>query len=246
VLVPFGWRSVYALLGLIGIGLLLPLIWLKETIPHARRRAAACRARARAGAALRPSAVALLPASVGPVMSVMVFNLSALPRVYDVSFGVTGVGFALLFALHGTGIVVGQLVNRRLIPVFGTVPAMLVANGMLILSAALMVLFTLVGWINAYLMTTMLILFATGYLVVFSNASALVLDPHGDIAGFAAAVFGVASQIGAAIIVSVLVIFAGGSALAYSFLLLCVCVATFASSPGGTCATAMARDQALL
>lgn len=229
VLVPFGWRAVYALLGLIGIGLLLPLIWLRETIPHrsadALRPVVLWRGLVRVFAHPQSRYFLLLS---GPVMAVMVFNLSALPRVYDVSFGVTGVGFALLFALHGTGIVVGQLVNRRMIPILGTVPAMLVANGILILSAALMVLFTLAGWINAYLMTAMLILFATGYLVVFSNASALVLDPHGEIAGFAAAVFGVTSQIGAALIVSVLVVFAGGSALAYSFLLLCVCVATFA------------------
>jgi len=228
VLVPFGWRSVYALLGVIGIGLLLPLIWLRETIPNrsadALRPGVLWRGLVRLFAHPQSRYFLLLSA---PVMSVMVFNLSALPRVYDVSFGVTGVGFALLFALHGTGIVVGQLVNRRMIPIFGTVPAMLVASGILILSAALMVLFSLVGWISAYLMTAMLILFATGYLVVYSNASALVLDPHGEIAGFAAAVFGVVSQIGAAIIVSVLVVFAGGSALAFSFLLLCVCVVTF-------------------
>ena len=92
------------------------------------------------------------------------------------------------FALHGTGIVVGQLVNRRMIPIFGTVPAMLVASGILILSAALMVLFSLVGWISAYLMTAMLILLFSqlGYLVVYSiRVRARLLDPHGEIAGFA-------------------------------------------------------------
>jgi MFS transporter, DHA1 family, multidrug resistance protein len=228
VLVPFGWRAVYVMLGLIGIGLILPLIWLRETIAH------------RSQDALRPDVLMqrlkrlfVHPQSryflllSGLVMSIMVFNLSALPRVYDISFGVTGVGFAVLFALHGTGIIVGQLINRRLIPVLGTVPAMLVANAVMILSAALMLGFTMAGVISAYLMSAMLVLFATGYLVVFSNASAMVLDPHGDIAGFAAAFFGVFSQIGAAVIVSVLVLVAGGSALAYTAVLLCVCVASF-------------------
>lgn len=228
VLVPFGWRAVFAALALLGVALLLPLLAFRETIakpsPDAMRPSV-LRARL-VRLFVHPQSRYFLLLS-GLVMSIMVFNLSALPRVYDISFGVTGVAFALLFALHGTGIVVGQLINRRLIPVLGTVPAMLVANAVLILSAALMLTFTLAGLINAYLMSALLVLFATGYLVVFSNASALVLDPHGDIAGFAAAVLGVASQIGAAMIVSGLVVIAGGSALAYTTVLLCVCSATF-------------------
>ncbi len=227
-LVPFGWRAVFAALALLGLALLLPLLAFRETI--ARTSPDAMRPSVLRAGLVRlfhhPQSRYFLLLS-GLVMSIMVFNLAALPRVYDVSFGIAGGTFAILFALHGTGIVVGQLLNRRLIPVFGTVPAMLVANGVLILSAAAILLLSLTGLISAYLMSALLVPFVAGYLVVFSNGSALVLDPHGDIAGFAAAVLGVASQIGAAVIVSVLVLFAEGSPVAYSLLLLGVCVLTF-------------------
>ena len=229
VLVPFGWRGVFGALALLGVALLLPLLFFRETIAQTSRdatRPAILRARL-VRLFVHPQSRYFLLLS-GLVMSTMVFNLSALPRIYDVSFGVTGVAFALLFALHGTGIVVGQLINRRLIPILGTVHAMMVANAVLILSSALMMMLTLAGVMGAYLMSALLVLFSTGYLVVFSNASALVLDPHGDIAGFAAAVLGVASQICAAIIVSILVVVAGGNALSYTIVLLSICLITFA------------------
>lgn len=224
----FGWRAVFVLLGILGLALLLPLLWMRETLaersPHAMRPAV-MRARIIRLFA-HPQSRYFLLLSV-PVMAIMVFNLSALPRVYDLSFGVTGVAFALLVALHGVGIVIGQLTNRRLIPIFGTVPAMLAANVVLLVSAGLILAFTLAGWISAYLMTGLLIFFTLGYLVMFSNSAAMVLDPHGDIAGFAAAVFGVVSQIGAALLVTLLVVFAGGSVLAYTLVLLGICSVTF-------------------
>ena len=66
VLVPFGWRSVYALLGVIGIGLLLPLIWLRETIPTdlPMRCARACCGAGWCGSSRTPQS-RYFPASVG-------------------------------------------------------------------------------------------------------------------------------------------------------------------------------------
>jgi MFS transporter, DHA1 family, multidrug resistance protein len=229
VLVPFGWRSIFVVLALLGVVLLVPLVWMRETLAVPSREATRP---AVMGAGLvrlftqRQSRYFLLLSML--IMSIMVFNLASLPRVYDVSFGVTGLVFALFFAVHGTGIIIGQAVNRRIIPLLGTVRAMLIANAVLIVSAGMMLGLTLAGLINVYVMSALLVLFATGYLVILSNAIALVLDPHGEIAGFAASVFGVTSQIGAAAIVSVLVIPVGGSVLGYSVTLLSICLATFA------------------
>ena len=65
---------------MIGIGLLLPLIWLRETIPEPICRCAApgrAVARAWCGSFAHPQSRYFLLLSA-PVMSVMVFNLSAL------------------------------------------------------------------------------------------------------------------------------------------------------------------------
>jgi len=74
------------------------------------------------------------------------------------------------------------------------------------------------------LITCLLILFATSYLVVYSNAAAMVLDPHGEVAGFATALYGFASMIGSSSIVSGLVVFNGGSLVSWAGSLLAVCL----------------------
>lgn len=163
------------------------------------------------------------------IMASMLLILSAVPRIYETAFGLTGISFAMFFAFHGVGIIIGQFANRALIRTIGIVNSMLVANMVLLVASLLILGFTQAGMINAYLMTALFILFATSYLVVYSNAAAMVLDPHGDIAGFSAALYGFVSQIGAAVIVSVLVVVTGDSIAAFAGALLTICLASMGS-----------------
>ena len=78
------------------------------------------------------------------------------------------------------------------------------------------------------LITGLLILYATSYLVVYSNAAAMVLDPHGEVAGFATALYGFASMIGSSTIVSALVLFNGGSMISWAASLLAICLVCLA------------------
>ncbi len=226
---PFGWRAVFGVLtGFAGL-LLLVLIWLPETIPakvpDSMRPAVFVRRIGRIVA--HPQSRHFLIVSA-VVMSAMLLILSAYPRIYDTQFGIRGSVFALFFASHGIGIIVGQTANRRLIPRLGIVRTMAIANGVLILAAALILAVGVAGIANPWLMTALAILFATSYLIVFSNASAMVLDPHGDIAGFTAAVYGFASQIGSSVIVSALVVFVGNSVPVFGAVLLAICLVCFA------------------
>lgn len=223
---PFGWRAIFIALSLFAVGLLLVLTRLPETLPQ------------RAPDALRPSifierAGRLLtePQSrhflvVSAVsMSSMLLILTVAPRLYDIHFGITGLAFALFFASHGLGIVIGQTANRRLIPRLGLLKTTILANGILILAALMMLATVLVGAMNAYVMTALAILFATSYLIVYSNAAALVLDPHGSIAGFTAAFYGFVSQIGSAVLVSTLVVLIGDSLVGFTVALTLICLA---------------------
>ncbi|MCC0039495.1 MAG: hypothetical protein H6893_11035, partial [Brucellaceae bacterium] len=106
------------------------------------------------------------------------------------------------------------------------VNAMIVGNVVLIASSALILATSLAGMIDAYIMTALFVLFATSYLVLYSNAAAMVLDPHGDIAGFAAAFYGFTSQIGSAVLVSALVVFTGDSIPVFAGTLLAICALT--------------------
>lgn len=226
---PFGWRAVFGALALFAAGLLLVLAKMPETLaarsPDAASPAVVARRAARVFGHPQSRHFLLLSAVA---MSTMLFILASAPRIYDVQFGLEGATFALFFALHGTGIVIGQAANRRLIPRLGIVPAMLVGNSVLIVAAALILAFAAAGLVDAYLMTALLILYATSYLVVYANATAMVLDPHGDIAGFAAALFGFTSQIGAAAVASTVVLFTGDSVTGFAAALLCICLVSFA------------------
>lgn len=230
---PFGWRAIFGVLAVFACGLLLVLLRMPETIPVKRPEAASPRA-----IAVRTVRLFSHPQSryfllLSPIaMATMLFILASAPRIYDVRFGLEGAAFALFFAAHGVGIIIGQTANRRLIPVLGVVPAMLVGNAVLILSAVSILALSLAGLISAWLMTGLLILYATSYLVVYANATAMVLDPHGDIAGFAAALFGCFSQIGAAIVASTIVVFTGDSPVAFSSALLGICLVCFAMIAG--------------
>jgi DHA1 family bicyclomycin/chloramphenicol resistance-like MFS transporter len=224
---PFGWRAIFGVLAVFACCLLLFLLRTPETVrvlaPDALRPAVFARRTVRLFAHPQSRHFLLLSTII---MSTMLLILASAPRFYGAEFGISGTTFALFFAIHGLGIIVGQTANRRLIPMVGTVRAMLYGNIVLVAAASLMLALSLAGAINAYLMTALLTLFATSYLIVFSNAAAMVLDPHGDIAGFAAAFHGFMSQIGCAVIVSVLVLVTGESVVGFATALLSICLVT--------------------
>lgn len=220
-----GWRGVYAVLAVLAGLAMLVLARMPETLP------------AKAG---QPLSLALLWSrfkrvfanrqsrhflAVGTVaMSTMILIIASAPRLYDEMFGLTGLSFTVYFALHGTGIIVGQLANRRLILTVGTVGAMRIGAAVLIVSAGLLLATGVTGTATAVTTTGLLILYATSFLVVFSNSAALVLDPHGDIAGFASSIYGVVTQGGAGLSATLLVALVGGGFTAITACLLAMCV----------------------
>lgn len=131
----------------------------------------------------------------GPVMAMMLIILVSIPRVFRESFGIEGVMFAVLFALHGIGIILGQFVNRRIIADYGARRAMLSGAIVVFSSVCLMLVLDWFAMMDAYALTGSMIFLATGFLVVMSNATALALDPNGSIAGFVSSVFGFSAQL---------------------------------------------------
>lgn len=225
------WRFVFVAMALLGLLLLVLLIRMPETIPERSPDALDPRVMLRRARRLmlhRQSGYFL--ALTGIILSTMILILSGAPRIYEAGFGVTGLWFAFLFALHGLGIIVGQIANRRLITLIGTERSMILASVVLVVASGLMYAGALTGVLTAINLSALLVLFATSYLIVYSNAAALVLDPHGDIAGFAASFYGFVGQIVSAIIVSGLVYLAGESVEAWSGLLLLICVVCFVAA----------------
>ncbi len=220
-----GWRGVFAVLAALAVLALLVLIKLPETVPQRVASPLAPRLmRERLMRILRePQSRHFLIVGV-VAMSTMAFIIASSARLYDENFRLTGLAFTVYFALHGFGIVIGQFANRRLITQIGTVGAMKIGCSVLIVAAMLLLGTALSGYATAASTTAIFILYATSFMIVFSNSAALVLDPHGQIAGFAASIYGFVTQGGSAIIASVLVTLVGGSLVLFSSALLTLCM----------------------
>ena len=217
------WRAVFVAMCLFALGLVAVLARLPETLA-ARNPAALAPAvlldNARHLLRNRQSRFFMLLAAIAMVAIVTI--IAGLPRLYEANFGVAGALFAILFGLHGVGIIVGQVLNHRLIGRIGAVASAVVAS--LIMSAACLavVLLSATGTAGPYSVSAAMFVFAIGYLIVFSNATALTLEPHGAIAGFASSFFGFFAQVVSSAIGTVAVALAGTSITTWSLLLLAV------------------------
>jgi DHA1 family bicyclomycin/chloramphenicol resistance-like MFS transporter len=213
----FPWRSVFVwMIVFAAVLLAVSMSRLPETLARrdlASLRPAALAANARALFANRQSRHFLLLAGVSHTMMFLI--IVGLPRVYEFNFGISGPLFAAYFAAHGFGIVIGQIANRRLIHRYETLFATRLAAGVLLAVALCVVAVGASGFANAINVTALFVGFATCYLIVYANAAALTLDPHGDIAGFASSFFGFFSQTVAAIGVTILAPLVGGDLIGF-------------------------------
>lgn len=124
-------------------------------------------------------------------MVVIVFVTNA-PQMMKSSFGIEGFHFAWLFAIAATGIIVGQIINTKLIARFGLFNALRLVS---VLSMAVAIATTVfasrlgvAGFIG------LLFAFNATFLVLLTNGMTMVLEPHRDIAGTASAVLGSVTQ----------------------------------------------------
>ena len=225
----FGWRAIFAALVAWSLLLLAMMTGVPETLKTRQAQALSPASYWRNTLRLlrHPQSRRFIWVSIASMTSMLLIIASA-PRIYETSFGLTGLAFASYFAFHGIGIVIGQVGNRHVIRQFGVARAAVAGNLVLVAASGLILAAALNGIMTPVLITGLLILYATSYLVVYSNAAAMVLDPHGEVAGFATALYGFASMIGSSTIVSALVLFNGGSMISWAASLLAICLVCLA------------------
>ncbi|KAB2848841.1 MAG: multidrug effflux MFS transporter [Hyphomicrobiaceae bacterium] len=116
------------------------------------------------------------------------------PLLFQNAFGIEGLMFAVIFALTGLGIVVGQIANRRLIGRVGVLGTTRLAAGILAAVSASILGLHLAGFLSVWSFGLLMFVFDTSFLVVMANSASLIIDPHKDIAGLASSIFGFVSQ----------------------------------------------------
>ena len=129
----------------------------------------------------------------------MILIVATMAPLYENSFGVRGLAFALFFAVHTIGILIGQVLNHHLIDRFGPLYTAMIATGFMITSGALVTLAGLTDIASPWLVSGLVTLFAVGYLSAAANTTALVMMPHAEIAGFTAAIHGALTLLFAAV-----------------------------------------------
>ena len=223
------WRAVFVATLLFDFMLLVMALRSRETI--ARRQMDALQPRALLARARRvlahPQSRFFLLTS-GVVMTTIISYLTNAPRLFVEALGTSELAFVLWFAFSAIGIIIGQMVNRRLIERLDTVRASIIGASVLVASMFSVMLLDLLGLSSALGLGLAMLTFNTSYLVVFANSVSMVLDPHGDIAGFTASFVGFASPLIASTGGALVTFLADGAILPWSIAMISVALTCLA------------------
>ena len=192
ILEAFDWRIIFLCIGLFALSLLLfDWLVLKETNNKLNPKALDL-------AVLSSSIITIIrhPQSryfvfCATLAYCALFSyVSNAPLIYATAFDIDGFQFAALFAFTGLGIIIGQILNRTLLPRVGVLAMLKLSSLILLIASASVAALSMQGILDAYNFTALMFLFNTSFLVVVSNTAALTLDPHPNLAGMASAFFG--------------------------------------------------------
>ncbi|MFD4292730.1 multidrug effflux MFS transporter [Rhodococcus sp. NPDC058505] len=207
---PIGWRGIFWVLAVAGVVMVVGVLALiPETLAPDRRHGGGLAALARNG-----RYVVCNRRFVGYALAFMfgfgaLFSyISASPFVVQDVLGLTAGQFSIVFGVNSVGIVLGSIVNTRLIGRFHA--SQLLTFGVLLVTAAgaALVLVVAVGGIGPAAVLPLLFVVTTAIGFIMGNATALGQAEVPDAAGTGSAVMG-AGQFGLAALVAPLV---GGSA----------------------------------
>jgi len=103
----------------------------------------------------------------------MLLIISTSASVYANTFNITGSAFALYYAVHAVGIIIGQIANHRLIAVIGIVPTSIVATLVMLLGALSITVCAYTGMLTPWGVSLSISVFALGFLGVVAITVAL-------------------------------------------------------------------------
>ena len=211
----FGWRSTFASMGLLAFGLLAFNIFrFKETNGSPNPDALAPNVLWQGIKRFLSNRQSLYFLLCGCAAYCALFSYIAnAPRIYAMAFEITGLEFSILFALTGLGIILGQVVNRALLPKLGVLNVLRIASLILFLAAVLIALLATVKQLNATWFTALMFCFNTSFLVIISNTATLCLDPHPNIAGLASATYGCVTNLTGAVFITLSVTWVGAATI---------------------------------
>ncbi|NLH81878.1 MAG: multidrug effflux MFS transporter [Phyllobacteriaceae bacterium] len=190
VLVTFGWRTVFLLLGVMGVGAFLAVRFvLPETLPPERRRTVPVRHLGRIFLGLLRRRGFVVPTAAAATAFCALFAyLSGSPHALMQVYGVSQETYGWLFGLNAVGMIAVAQLNRVFLHL---------AAPRTVFRATLAVAFVAAIWLNLVQGTTSLVVFmvplSLGLALVpliGANGTALAMAASGRDAGYASSIFG--------------------------------------------------------
>lgn len=186
------WRAVFGALAIYGcLMLAFTMLKFQETLavpnPHAMRPSILWRATV---TVLRhPQSRLFLILQLLTTSGMFAYVISA-QQIYAVTYGITGPWFALAYGASGSGVIVGQLCNQFLVNRYGTAEIMLGFLFLLLATSIAGILMVSAGWLGPILFGCLAFALVLGVMVLVASSSAMIMDPHSEIAGFTSSLMG--------------------------------------------------------
>ncbi len=140
----------------------------------------------------------------GIAYSGVVAYMTSAPFLLQVTLGVSPIAFGWLAFLNASGIFASGLVNSRYVSRYGVATMLLSGICLMILGSSVMLTLGLLGFLNVSVIVFPMLVFCIGVGLTFQNASAGALESFGQIAGSAAAVYGLLQILAGALVGTVI------------------------------------------
>ncbi len=233
-----GWRGIFIFLALFAIGLGCATYSQPETLAPALRTKTSLKKTGDDFNAVWRQPQSRYFILIGICCTCLIVTFLEHAQVLYAELGADSRRFAILFALSSAGIVVGQVMNHKLIGRYGAIGAARIGALVVSVTSFIILLSVVGGVLTDRLMTLLMLGFHTSYLIIYANVVSLALDPHRERAGAAAAVFGLSGYVvGSAL--AALVTFIAGEQLSrwsvcFFVITAIIAIATFRWRPSET------------
>jgi MFS transporter, DHA1 family, multidrug resistance protein len=227
-IVPFGWRAVFAAIAIAaGLGLLLVAFALPETLPPRERIKISLKSVLAGYGTLLLDRHFLALTFIGAFGMASFFAfLASSSFIYINHFGMTPTQYSLAFALNAIGFIGASQFSSTLSRRFGVSRVVSIAVACYATMAVLLFVITAAGLTNLTVLIVMIFLAFAWLGLVIPLTMVLALEEHGRIAGMASALGGTLQMLtGAAIIVAVSFFFNGTALPMVTAIALCAIVA---------------------
>jgi DHA1 family bicyclomycin/chloramphenicol resistance-like MFS transporter len=192
ILIFFGWRAIFWLLGGFGLLCLALVAWgLPETLPEEQRiRAGLGQALAVYGRLLADGPFMGYALAGGLAMAGMFAYISGSPFVFIEHYGVAPAQYGWLFGINAFGLILASQLNRRLLASYAAERILAGALMVHVVSGLVLALVAAfeIGGLVGLLVPLFLCIASLG--LVSPNATAIAMAPHGRTAGSASALLG--------------------------------------------------------